>query len=166
MATVTFKGNPAHTNGSIPAAGSTAPDFKLTTGGLEDVTLAAFSGKRKILTVNPSYDTGVCQAAARAFNQRAGQSANTVVLAISADLPFAQKRFCEAEGLKNVVPLSMLRDRSFAQGYGLLLTDGPLAGLTARAVIVLDEQNKVLHSELVSEITTEPNYDAALRALG
>ncbi len=166
MATVTLKGNPVHTLGELPRKGSAAPDFHLTRINLEDVSLASFRGKRKILTVNPSFDTSVCQATARRFNQQASKLANTVVLAISADLPFAQSRFCEAEGLSNVVPLSLMHHRDFGRDYGLLLTDGPLAGLLARAVIVLDENDRVLYTELVPEITTEPDYARALGVLG
>ncbi len=166
MATVTLKGNPVHTSGELPAKGTKAPDFRLTRSSLEDVSLGSFAGQRKILTINPSYDTSTCQATARHFNQEAARLKNTVVLAISADLPFAQGRFCEAEGLSNVVPLSMMRSDDFGRSYGLLLIDGPLEGLLARAVIVLDEQDRVLYAELVPEIGTEPNYASALRALG
>jgi thioredoxin-dependent peroxiredoxin len=164
MATVTLKGNPIHTNGALPAKGAPAPDFKLTGGDLKDVSLAAFQGKRKVLNIVPSLDTAVCAVSTRKFNERAGALANTVVLVISADLPFAAKRFCTTEGLQNVVPLSMLRSKDFAKDYGVLLEDGPLAGLTARAVVVLDEHDRVLHAQLVPEIGQEPDYDAALRA--
>jgi thiol peroxidase len=166
MATVTFKGKPVKTVGDLPPVGSKAPDFRLTTSTLADVSLADFRGKKKIMTVNPSYDTSVCQVTARSFNERAGRLGNTAVLAISADLPFAQQRFCEAEGLKQVTPLSMLRSRDFGRDYGLLLVDGPMAGLLGRAVIVLSEQDQVLYTELVPEITSEPNYGAALKAAG
>lgn len=162
MAELTFKGTPIHTNGDLPAVGSQAPDFVLVDGSLGEKTLADYAGKTTILTVNPSYDTGVCMATARAFNAKAGEL-DAVVLMISADLPFAQKRFCEAEGLEHVVPLSCFRS-SFAKDYGLEMVDGPLKGLTARAVIVLDGQGKVLHSQLVPEIVQEPDYDAALAA--
>jgi len=165
MATITFKGNEIHTNGELPAKGDAAPDFKLTNGSLADVSLASFAGKRKILTVNPSLDTGVCAATARAFNAKASSLDDTVVLVVTSDLPFAQKRFCEAEGLRNVVPLSLMRDRNFAKAYGLLMTAGPLAGLVARAVIVLDAEDRVLHAELVPEVTHEPDYAAALASL-
>jgi thiol peroxidase len=166
MATVTLKGKPVHTSGDLPAKGTQAPDFRLTRGSLEDVSLGSFAGRRKILTINPSFDTSTCQATARRFNQEAARLPNTVILAISADLPFAQSRFCEAEGLSNVIPLSMIRDRDFGRHYGLLLVDGPLEGLLARAVIVLDEHDRVLYSELVPEIGTEPNYASALGTLG
>lgn len=162
MATVTFKGNSVETSGSLPAVGATAPDFTLVGAGLADKSLKDFPGK-KILTINPSYDTGVCQAAGRAFNKAAAENGASVLL-ISADLPFAQGRFCEAEGLKNVHPLSSFRS-SFAKDYGVDLVSGPLAGVTARAVLVLDEANKVVHSELVPEITQEPDYAAALAAV-
>lgn len=164
MANLLFKGTAVHTNGELPKVGDAAPDFRLVDNGLGERTLADYAGKKKVLTINPSYDTGVCQATARAFNQKASDGDGAVVLLISADLPFAQKRFCGAEGLDKVVPLSSFRS-SFAEDYGLKLVDGPLAGLTARAVIVLDEDNRVLHSELVDDIVNEPNYDAALAAL-
>jgi thiol peroxidase len=164
MANVTLKGNPIHTSGELPAKGARAPDFALTGGDLKDVSLAAFQGKRKVLNIVPSLDTAVCAVSTRKFNESAGSLANTVVLVISADLPFAAKRFCTTEGLQNVVPLSMMRSKEFAKSYGVLLVDGPLAGLCARAVVVLDEQDRVLHAQLVPEIGQEPDYDAALRA--
>jgi thiol peroxidase len=164
MATVTLKGNPIHTNGELPAAGTPAPDFKLTNTDLKDVSLADFKGKKKILNIVPSLDTGVCATSTRKFNESGGKLADTVVLVISADLPFAMKRFCTTEGLQNVVSLSMIRGKAFAKDYGVLLQDGPLAGLTARAVVVLDANDKVVYRELVPEIGQEPNYDAALAA--
>ena len=163
MANITFKGNPISTNGELPAVGSSAPDFTLVAADLSEKTLADFAGKTKILTINPSYDTGVCQATARAFNQKAAGKEGAVVLAISADLPFAQKRFCGAEGIEGVVTLSSFRS-SFSDDYGLTMAGGPLKGLTARAVLVIDGDNKVVYSELVPEIVQEPNYDAALAA--
>lgn len=166
MATVTLKGNPIHTNGELPATGQQAPGFTLTGKDLGDVTLADFAGRRKILNIVPSLDTGVCAAQTRHFNQAAAGLDNTVVLVASADLPFAQGRFCATEGIDNVVTLSMMRDKSFASDYGVLLTDGPMAGLAARAVLVLDEHDVVRHAELVPEIAQEPDYDAALAALG
>jgi thiol peroxidase len=165
MATVTLKGTQIHTDGNLPAVGSKAPDFKLVNGELADVSLASFKGKRKILNIVPSLDTAVCATSTRKFNEKAGSIPNTVVLVVSADLPFASKRFCVAEGLQNVVPLSLMRTRDFAKDYGVLLTDGPLAGITARAVLVLDEHDKVLHQQLVPEITQEPDYEAALQAV-
>lgn len=165
MARITFKGNEITTNGQPPAVGEKAPDFHLVKADLSDVGLADFAGKRKVLNIVPSLDTSVCATSTRTFNEKAAGLDNTVVLVISADLPFAQKRFCEAEGIENVVPLSMMRTRQFAKDYGVLLQDGPLAGITARAVLVLDENNQVLHSELVPEIGQEPDYNQALAAL-
>jgi thiol peroxidase len=164
MATVTLKGNPIHTNGELPAAGAPAPDFKLTGVDLKDVSLADYKGKKKILNIVPSLDTAVCATSTRKFNESGGKLANTVVLVVSADLPFAMKRFCTTEGLQNVVSLSMIRGKGFAKDYGVLLQDGPLAGLSARAVVVVDENDKVVYRELVPEIGQEPNYDAALAA--
>lgn len=165
MATVQFKGDFVNTVGDLPKVGSKAPSFELVAADLSTKRLSDFAGKKKILTVNPSYDTGVCQATARNFNRRVADRKDTVVLMISADLPFAQKRFCESSGIDAVVPLSAFRS-NFAQDYGVKLADGPLLGLTARAVIVLDENDVVKHAELVKEITSEPNYDQALSALG
>jgi len=164
MATVTLKGNPIHTNGDLPAAGAAAPDFKLTGVDLKDVSLADYKGKKKILNIVPSLDTPTCATSTRKFNETGGKLPNTVVLVISADLPFAMKRFCTTEGLANVVSLSMIRGKGFAKDYGVLLQDGPLAGLSARAVVVVDENDKVVYRELVPEIGQEPNYDAALAA--
>jgi thiol peroxidase len=165
MAQVTLKGNPIQTNGELPAIGAKAPDFRLVGGDLKDVSLADYQGKRKILNIVPSLDTGVCATSARKFNEKAGSLANTVVLVVSADLPFAAKRFCAAEGLQNVVPLSLMRTKAFAKDYGVLLQDGPLAGVTARAVVVLDQDDKVIHRQLVPEIGQEPDYESALAAL-
>ena len=165
MATVTLKGNPVQTNGDLPAVGTDALGFRLVGKDLQDVSNHDFAGKRKILNIFPSVDTATCAMSVRQFNQRAAKLDNTVVLCISSDLPFAQARFCGAEGISNVVMLSLMRGRQFAKDYGLLLETGPLAGLTARAVVVLDEENRVLHSELVAEIANEPNYDAALAVL-
>ena len=164
MANITFRGTPANTVGNLPAVGAAAPAFTLTAADLSDKTLADFAGKRKVLNIFPSIDTGVCQQSVRTFNQRASALNNTVVLCISADLPFAQARFCGAEGLDNVVTLSSFRS-SFAQDYGVALADGALRGLTARAVVVLDENDKVLHVGLVPEIKEEPDYDAAIAVL-
>ncbi len=166
MATVTLKGNPINTSGDLPAVGDLAPDFKLVTADLKDVTLADFAGKKKLLNIVPSLDTSVCALSTRKFNEHAKAHPDTVILVISADLPFAQKRFCGAEGLSNVVTLSLMRSRKFAKDYGILLETGPLAGLTARAIVVLDENNVVRHTELVPEIAQEPDYGAALAALG
>lgn len=163
--TVHFQGNPVAVQGSIPQAGDKAQPFTLVAKDLSDVTLGQFAGKRKVLNIFPSIDTGVCAASVRKFNQLAGELANTVVLCVSADLPFAQSRFCGAEGLSNVVTLSTLRAPEFLQTYGVGITDGALKGLAARAVVVIDENDNVVYSELVNEITNEPDYDAALAAL-
>lgn len=163
--TVHFQGNPVKVAGQIPQAGSKAAPFTLVAKDLSDVTLSQYAGKRKVLNIFPSIDTGVCAASVRKFNQLAGELDNTVVLCISADLPFAQSRFCGAEGLSNVVTLSTLRNPEFQKDYGVSLEDSPLKGLTARAVVVLNEQDDVIYSELVNEITTEPDYDKALAAL-
>lgn len=164
MANITFQGKPLHTSGELPAVGSQAPDFSLVNGKLKDVSLATFAGKNKVLHIVPSLDTPTCASSTRKFNQKAASLANTVVLVISADLPFAQCRFCETEGLKNVIPLSTFRS-SFAIDYGVKLTDSILAGLTARAVIVLDPNNTVIYRELVDELTREPDYESALAVL-
>lgn len=164
MAKTAFKGTAVSTVGELPKVGSKAPKFELVGADLSTKTLANFVGKKKVLTINPSYDTGVCQAAARAFNQRVAGRDDAVVLLISADLPFAQKRFCEADGIANAITLSSFRS-SFGKDFGVTLSDGALQGLTARAVIVLDESDNVKHVELVPEITQEPNYDAAISAL-
>ncbi len=164
MATITFQGKPLNTNGELPAVGSAAPDFKLTNRKLVDVSLAEFAGKRKVLNIVPSLDTPTCQTSTRKFNEKAAHLPNTVVLVISADLPFAQVRFCEIEGIKHVIPLSTFRS-SFAHDYGVLLLDSILAGLTARAVLVIDEHDKVIYGQLVSEIADEPDYTAALAVL-
>lgn len=163
MATVTLGGNPIEVAGTFPKVGDTAPDFKLVNKDLADIGLSEFAGKRKILNIVPSLDTGVCAISAKKFNDIA--ATNTVVLVISADLPFAQSRFCSAENTNNVVTLSTMRGWNFKKDYGVDVHSGPLAGVCARAVIVLDEHNKVLHAELVPEIKQEPDYDAALAVL-
>ncbi len=165
MATVTLKGSPVEVAGEVPRPGSKAKAFRLVGKDLKDVTLADFAGKRKVLNIVPSLDTSVCATSARKFNQRAGSLRNTAVLVISADLPFASSRFCAAEGLDNVVPLSLMRGRDFLRNYGVEIASGPLAGVAARAVVVLDENDVVLYSQLVPEIGQEPDYDAALAAL-
>ncbi len=165
MATITLKSNEIHTNGELPAVGSTAPDFHLVDKDLNDVRLGDFKGKKKLLNIVPSLDTSVCATSARKFNEYIKGRSDLVVLTISADLPFAQGRFCQSEGLSNVVTLSMMRSRNFAKDYGVLIQDGPLAGITARAIVVLDEQDRVVYTELVPEIAQEPNYDKALAAL-
>ncbi|HUW69407.1 MAG TPA: thiol peroxidase [bacterium] len=164
MATITFKGNPVHTVGELPKVGSRLPDFKLTKADLSDVSLADFKGKALILNMVPSLDTGVCAASARAFNQKIKELRGALVLTISRDLPFAQKRFCEAEGIDTVVTLSELRNRSFGGTYGVEMIDGPLAGLLSRAVIVADAAGSILYTEQVPEIAQEPDYGKALQA--
>ncbi len=164
MATITFQGKPIHTSGELPAVGSKAPDFTLVNGKLKDVTLATYAGKKKVLNIVPSLDTPTCAASTRKFNEKATHLYHTVVLAISADLPFAQCRFCEAEDLKHVIPLSTFRS-SFADDYGVKLVDSFLAGLTARAVVIIDEHDNVIYTELVSEIANEPDYESALAVL-
>lgn len=163
--TVTLGGNPLTVAGTFPQQGQSAPAFSLVGKDLADVALASFSGKRKVLNIFPSIDTPTCATSVRKFNQTANNLADTVVLCISADLPFAQNRFCGAEGLANVITLSTMRGREFLEAYGVALTSGPLAGVAARAVVVLDEKDRVLHSELVAEIKNEPDYDAALKSL-
>ena len=161
---VTLAGNPIDVSGTFPKVGDTAPNFKLVNKDLADVSLADFAGKKKILNIVPSLDTPVCATSTKKFNDAA--VGNTVVLIIAADLPFAMSRFCGAEGTNNVVTLSTMRGGAeFMKNYGVAITSGPLAGITARAVVVLDENNTVLHAELVPEIKQEPNYDAALAAL-
>ena len=161
--TVTLGGNPITVAGDFPKVGDTAPDFKLVSGDLSEVSLSDFAGKKKLLNIVPSLDTGVCAMSTKKFNDAAIDG--VVTLVISADLPFAQGRFCGAEGTTKVVTLSTMRGTEFKRNYGVDITDGPLAGVTARAVVVLDENNKVLYSELVPEIKDEPNYQAALAAL-
>jgi len=165
MANVTLGGNPITVEGNFPGKGDAASDFTLTAKDLKDMGLKDFAGKRKVLNIVPSLDTPVCAKSTKVFNEKAGALPNTVVLVISADLPFAAGRFCTAEGVANVVTLSTMRGGDFKKRYGVDIASGPLKGATARAVVVLDENNKVLHSELVPEIKQEPNYDAALAAL-
>lgn len=165
MATITFKGTAVHTLGELPAEGSQTPDFKLTAGNLSDKTLADYAGKKIILNIFPSIDTGTCAASVRAFNEKAAGLDNTVVLCISKDLPFAQGRFCAAEGISNVETLSEYKDSNFSDAYQLKIADGPLAGLLSRAVVVIDEKGKVIYTEQVAEVTDEPDYDKALAAV-
>lgn len=165
MANITLKGNPIQTVGELPPVGSKAPEFVLTDGKLADRTLAEFRGRKKLLNIFPSLDTGVCAASARKFNEFAKSHPDAVVLMVSADLPFAQGRFCTAEGLSNIVPLSMMRSKKFGEDYGVLIRTGPLAGVNARAVVVIDGDDKVLYTELVPEIAREPDYEAAIAAL-
>jgi thioredoxin-dependent peroxiredoxin len=164
MATIKFQGNPLHTSGELPAVGSKAPDFTLVNGKLADVTLATYAGKKKVLNIVPSLDTPTCAMSTRKFNEKASKLNNTVVLVISADLPFAQCRFCETEGLTDVIPLSTFRS-SFSGDYGVTLTDTILAGLTARAIVIIGENDKVLYTQLVDELANEPDYESALAIL-
>jgi len=164
--TVTLGGNPIEVSGTFPTVGQQALAFSLVGKDLADVSLASLAGKRKVLNIFPSVDTPTCATSVRKFNQTANTLPNTVVLCISADLPFAQSRFCGAEGLNNVQTLSTMRGQAFLENYGVAIKTGPLAGVAARAVVVLDENDKVIHSELVSEIKNEPDYLTALAALG
>ncbi|HQZ33224.1 MAG TPA: thiol peroxidase [Ilumatobacteraceae bacterium] len=165
MAETALGGNPVHTVGDLPAVGSPSPSFAITKGDLSEVTADDYAGQRVILNIFPSIDTATCATSVRTFNERASALDNTVVLCVSADLPFAQGRFCGAEGLTNVVSASTFRS-DFGTAYGVTLADGKLAGLLARAVVVLDEHGTVIHSQLVPEIAQEPNYDAAIESLG
>ncbi|OOO00766.1 MAG: Thiol peroxidase [Chromatiales bacterium USCg_Taylor] len=165
MATITFKGASIHTNGNLPPVGSQAPDFTLVDGALNDVTLATYPGKKKLLNIFPSLDTPVCAASTKRFNDAVKGYGDVVFLMISADLPFAMTRFCKAEATTNVIPLSLMRSRAFARDYGVLIEDGPLAGIAARAVVVLDGNDQVIFTQLVPEIAHEPDYDRALAAL-
>ena len=165
MAQITLKGMPVNTCGDLPALGAKAPAFTLTRTDLAEVPLSDFAGKRVVLNIFPSLDTPTCATSVRTFNARAAEVPGTAILCISADLPFAQKRFCGAEGLDNVVPASSFRSADFGQAYGVALVDGPLKGLLARAVVVVDEGGKVIHTELVPEIAQEPDYNAALAVL-
>lgn len=166
MAKISLRGNPIHTSGELPKVGAQAPNFKLTTKDLKDVSLADYRGKKKLLNIVPSLDTPVCALSTKKFNEHAKKHADTVILIVSADLPFAQGRFCGNEHLDNVIPLSLMHNRKFADDYGVLIQDGPLAGVTARAVVVLDANDKVTYTELVPEIAQEPDYEKALKALG
>ena len=165
MTKITFKGNPVNTGGSLPDVGSLAPDFSLVKTDLSELKLSDLKGKNVVLNIFPSLDTGVCAASVRRFNKEASSLNNTTVLCISADLPFAAGRFCGAEGLENVVTLSTFRDNSFAGKYGVLMTDGPLHGLLARAVVVVNPEGKVVYTELVPEIAQEPDYESAINSI-
>lgn len=165
MANITLKGNPIKTVGNLPEVGNTAPDFKLTKGDLSEISLSDFKGKKVVLNIFPSIDTGTCAASVRKFNAQAAGLDNTVVLCVSKDLPFAQNRFCGAEGIQNVITASDFRHVEFSNNYGLLIENGPLAGLDSRAVVVIDEAGKVIYTEQVSEIVNEPNYDEAINIL-
>ena len=163
---IALRGNPVNTSGELPKVGSKAPDFHLVNKDLKDVSLGDYKGKKKILNIYPSIDTPVCAMSTRKFNEHAKKHADTVIIMVSMDLPFAQTRFCGNEHLENVQTLSLMRGRDFADRYGVMLKDGPLAGVLARAVVVLDQDDKVVHTEMVPDISQEPNYDAALKALG
>ena len=165
MSQLTLKGNPIHTSGSLPALHSPAPDFILTTQDLEDRTLKNFKGKRKLIATVPSLDTGVCSTMTHHLNTQAKAHPHLQIIVVSADLPFAQKRFCNQEHIQNVTTLSMMRSKDFGKSYGLLIQDGPLAGILARALIAIDEHDHILYTELVSEITHEPDYHKALKAI-
>ncbi len=165
MATVTLQGNPIHTSGDLPGQGSRAPDFRLIDNDLNERSLNDFAGRRKVLNIVPSLDTPVCANQTRRFNQEAAKRPDTHVLVVSADLPFAQGRFCETEGIDNLTTLSAVRSQDFGEAYGVLLTEGPLAGICARAVIVIDDHDVVQYTQLVPEIAEEPDYDAVLAAL-
>lgn len=165
MSQVTFKGSPVNISGQLPAVGTTAPEFILVKSDLSEISLKDLKGKNVVLNIFPSLDTGVCAASVRKFNKEAANLPNTVILAVSADLPFAAGRFCTTEGIENVHPASVFRNSEFAKAYGVLTLDGPLKGLLARSVVVLDTEGKVLYNELVAETTNEPNYDAAINAL-
>ena len=165
MAKITLKGNEVNTNSEIVSPGSTAPDFTLVDSNLNNVSLSTYEGMNKILSIVPSLDTPVCQKSTITFNEKVSSMKDTVMLIVSSDLPFAMSRFCSQESLDNVVSLSMMRSRSFAKDYGVLLLDGPLAGITTRAIVTISKENNVLHSELVSEIANEPNYEAAINSI-
>lgn len=165
MATITLKGNPIHTAGELPAVGSEAPGFTLVSTALQNVELADFAGEKLVLNIFPSVDTGICAASVRYFNSDAAARDDTTVLCVSADLPFAHKRFCGAEGIERVQSLSTLRDPEFGARWGVQITDGPMAGLMSRAVVVVGADGRVLYTEQVPEIVQEPNYTAALAAL-
>ncbi len=165
MANITFKGSPVQTSGELPDKGASAPDFTLVKSDLSEAKLSDFKGKNVVLNIFPSLDTGTCAASVRRFNKEAASLDNTVVLGISADLPFAAVRFCSAEGIENVITLSTFRDNDFGKDYGLVMNNGPLRGLLARAVVVIDSEGKVLHTELVSEIAQEPDYQSAINSI-
>ena len=162
---VTLKGNPINLNGDFPKVGDSAPDFRLTTSSLADVSLADYSGKKKVISILPSLDTPVCATSTQKFNAELADKTDVQLLIVSGDLPFAAGRFCEANSAGATTTLSTMRNQDFAKDYGVLMADGPLEGLTARAVLVLDEDNKVIHAELVPEIAQEPNYESALASL-
>jgi thiol peroxidase len=165
MATFTFKGVPQKTAGTLPQVGTQAPDFELTKGDFTTMRLADLAGKKVVLNIFPSIDTGVCAASVKQFNALAAKLDNTVVVCVSKDLPFAHKRFCEAEGIQGLVTVSQFKNQSFSEAYGVDMLTGPLPGLMSRAIVVLDENGKILYTEQVAELAQEPNYDAALAAI-
>ncbi|MBF0694733.1 MAG: thiol peroxidase [Flavobacterium sp.] len=165
MSTIKLKGNSINTSGELPAVNTSATDFKLVKTDLSEISLSDLKGRRVVLNIFPSIDTGTCAASVRKFNELASKLENTTILCVSRDLPFAQQRFCGAEGLDNVLPVSDFRDGSFGKSYGLLIEDGPLKGLHSRAVVVIDEHGTIRHTEQVGDIVDEPNYDAALASL-
>lgn len=163
---VTLKGKPIHIVGHLPALNAPAPDFILVTQDLEDRSLSHFKGKRKLIATVPSLDTSVCSIMTKHLNDFAKKHPDIAILVVSTDLPFAQKRFCGAEGVQNVITLSMMRNKDFGKAYGLLIQDGPLAGILARSLIILDDKDRVVYTQLVPEITQEPDYANALKLLG
>ncbi|WP_101688523.1 thiol peroxidase [Dysgonomonas massiliensis] len=165
MAKTAFQGSEVNTSGELPKVGTKAPEFVLVKNDLSEISLESLKGKNVVLNIFPSLDTGVCAASVRRFNKEAANMPNTVILAVSADLPFAAGRFCTTEGIGNVVPASVFRNPEFAKAYGVLMTDGPLAGLTARSVVVINPEGIVSHVELVPEITVEPQYESAIKAI-
>jgi thioredoxin-dependent peroxiredoxin len=165
MAKITLKGNPIHTSGQLPSVGTRVSDFQLVDADLNNRSLKDFKGKRKMIYTVPSLDTSVCSTSTKKFSDQIKPHPEVTVLVVSADLPFAQKRFCSLENVANIVPLSMMRSKEFAKTYGVLIEDGPLAGICARAVIIVDENDNVIYTELVPEIAQEPNYDKALQVL-
>lgn len=165
MATIYFQGTECHTSGELPRVGSDAPEFRLVTPALEEVTKESYAGKKIVLNIFPSLDTAVCATSVRRFNTEAAKLDNTVVLAVSVDLPFAAGRFCTTEGITNVTPASAFREPEFAKNYGVMIVDGPLKGLLARAVVVIDEKGRVAYADMVNEITNEPHYQEALDVL-
>jgi thiol peroxidase len=162
MSKITLKGTPVNTSGSLPKTGTNAPDFTLVNSDLSQLSLNEVKGKKVILNISPSLDTGVCATSVRKFNKEAAAKDNCIVFAITKDLPFAMGRFCSTEGIENVTPLSAFRDHSFGKNYGVEIMDGPMAGLLARSIVVIDEDGKVIYTELVSEIVNEPDYKSAL----
>tara|TARA_B100000959_G_C14526147_1_gene437492 strand:+ start:22 stop:519 length:498 start_codon:yes stop_codon:yes gene_type:complete len=165
MAQITFQGNPINTSGELPQVGDKAPDFILVDSQLNDISLSTFKNMYKVLNIVPSLDTPVCQKSTKVFNEKINSIKDAVVLTISADLPFAMERFCSSESLTLIKSLSMMRSRNFAKDYGVLITDGPLKGITARAIVVIDKDDNIIHTELVNEIANEPNYENAMKCI-